>query len=75
MNLPNNSDSNWIELLSGNKQVKLQFLATKMLLTRLQVEYKKDNDSLINLIEELKSFLIKNQNKKVVQEDINQMFS
>jgi len=75
MNLPNNSNSNWVELLSGKKQVKLKFLGTKMLLSRLQVEYKKDNNSLEKLIEELKSFLTKNQNKKIVEEDINQMFS
>ena len=75
MHLPNNSDSIWVELLSGSKEVKLQFLGSKMLLSRLQMDYKKDSKSLMVLIEELKAFLIKNQKKKVVQEDILQMFS
>ena len=75
MDLPTNDNLNWIKLLSGEKTVKLKFLATKILLTRLQKEYKKDSSLGPELITELKNFLNKNENIANVKEDIKEMFS
>jgi hypothetical protein len=75
MNIPNEQNSEWIKLFSGQKTVKLKFLATKILLARLQREYKEDPNSIDKLILELKNFLEKNENITNVQEDIKQMFT
>jgi len=75
MVLPSNRDSGWLKILSGDKTVKLSFLATKILLSRLQREYKKNPSSLPKLITELKGFLEKNGKIANVQKDIDQMFN
>ncbi len=74
MNFPNDSDPVWVKLFSAQKTVLLKFLGTKLLLSRLQLDYKKNPNSLSTCIKELQTFLTKNQSVPKVQEDIKELF-
>ncbi len=75
MRLPSNHSSDWIKIFSGKKTLKLNFLGTKILLSRLQREYKKNPSSIPKLATELRGFLEKNGKIANVQKDIEQMFN
>ena len=74
MKLPGPNHPNWLKIIAGEITPKIDYLGTKILLSRLNVQYRDDNDSLRETILELKSFFDKNASVPKVQSDIENIF-
>lgn len=74
MSLPGPSHPNWQKIIAGEISPQIEYLGTKILLSRLNIQYQNDNDSLRDMILELKSFFDKNSAIPKVQSDINNIF-
>ncbi len=73
--LPPVGHSIWHELVKGNKVISFSFLAVKLVLTRLQQEYKKDTraEKLSACSHELYSFFEGKKHLPLVMEDIKKI--
>ena len=62
MIVPNEHHPGWQKAISGQTKVAFDFLATKILMGRLNQEYKKDASpaNLMKLVAELRAFFEKN---------------
>ncbi len=76
MQLPAPTHPKWVNVISGADVPPFEFLATKVLLGRLNLEYKKDPspDKTNKSVLELRAFFEKNSNLPKVQADLNKIF-
>lgn len=76
MKLPDLSDPKWEKVISGVEVPAVEFLATKVLLSKLTLEYKKDSSpaKTQNSVQELRAFFEKNFNLLKVQADLKKIF-
>ena len=74
MALPGPSHPNWEKLIAGSISPNIEFLGTKILLSRLNIQYQEDNGSLRDCMVELKNFFDKNMALPKVQADIENIF-
>lgn len=76
MNVPEISEAKWDEVITTDKEYEFKFLATKILLGRLRLNYKNKNtaDELQKCKSELRNFFEKNVNIPVAVNDLNEIF-
>lgn len=74
MTLPGPNHPNWQKIIAGEISPQIDFLGTKIILSRLNVQYHNDNGSLRETILELKSFFDQNASVPKVQSDIENIF-
>ncbi len=76
MKVPEISDAKWDEVICSDKEYQFKFLATKILLGRLRLNYKNINtsDELEKCKSELRNFFEKNENIPVAVNDMNEIF-
>ena len=76
MNIPAFDVQAWSELLTGQKEMKFSFLATRILVGRLVLNYKIEPTEAKKkaCIEELVEFFQRNSSIPQVQKDLNTIF-
>jgi hypothetical protein len=70
IDVPASNNPVWKELISGQKNVTFTFLATKLLLFRLQMETRKNPGIMDKSITELRDLFQKHVNLESVQRDL-----
>jgi hypothetical protein len=75
MSIPGDAHPAWLKAISGQGVYKLEFLATKLLLGRLNGAYKKDPSpaKVKEYIAELRAFFEKNSNLPKTQDDLKKI--
>lgn len=74
MIVPPTSDPRWLDLVVEKFQVSLDFLATKILLTRISALAKEDPKTIQSGIEELRTLFNKNIQSPKIQHDLIKIF-
>lgn len=76
MGLPSTSHSSWGKLIKGENRCSLKFLATKILLGRLQLKYRRESiDPVMQAcVSELRTFMEKHAHLPAVKSDIAEIF-
>jgi len=72
--VPLKTNSKWKELVTGQKTYQFQFLATKILMSRLIMSTKNNSspENINKCIDDAYNFFVKNE--KFTQNDLNQIF-
>jgi hypothetical protein len=75
MAIPGETHPGWLKAISGQAAQNMEFLATKLLLGRLNQSYKRDASpaNLKQCVAELRAFFEKNQNLPKVQGDLKKI--
>lgn len=75
MAIPNDNHPGWLKAISGQGNFEFEFLATKMVMGRLSINYKKDPSpaNAKKLVSELREFFEKNEKLPKVQADLKKI--
>jgi len=70
--IPANSEEMWIKVLQGDEVIPFEFLATKLLVARLRMNYKIDasTEKVGKYIEELRAFFETGKNISIAVRDL-----
>jgi hypothetical protein len=73
--IPNESHPGWLKAISGQGQLQFSFLATKIIMGRLNRDYKSDSSlaAVRKLTNELRDFFKKNIRLPKVQADLQKI--
>lgn len=70
MAIPGPSHPNWEKLIKGEHKPNIEFLGTRILLSKLTVRYQMGNGTMRDCIIELKNLLEQNLSSPKVQSDL-----
>ncbi|WP_419657494.1 hypothetical protein Dvar_66380 [Desulfosarcina variabilis str. Montpellier] len=75
MTIPNENHPGWLKAISGEGDFKFEFLATKMVMGRLNSNYKKDSSPAATkqLIADLRDFFQQNSKLPKAQADLKKI--
>jgi hypothetical protein len=75
MAIPGDNHPGWLKVISGQGNPNMEFLATKLLLGRLNQSYKRDSSpaNLKQCVTELREFFQKNENLPKAQGDLKRI--
>lgn len=75
MTIPNESHPGWLKAISGQGNFEFEFLATKMVMGRLNKEYNKDSSpsAVKKSVTELRDFFVKNSHLPKAQADLKKI--
>ena len=75
MTIPDENHPGWLKAISGQANLEFEFLATKMIMGRLNKDYKKDpsSDNAKKLVYELREFFQKNEKLPKAQADMKKI--
>lgn len=76
MKVPNESHPGWVKAISGKESYAYEFLATKILMGRLNLLYQRNPspETIKSCVTELRSFFEKNQHIPKAQADLIKIF-
>lgn len=72
--IPGPSNPNWERLIKGEHKPDIEFLGTRILLSKLTIRFSTGEGTMRDCIIELKNFLDQNLSLPKVQTDIEKMF-
>jgi hypothetical protein len=76
MTIPHESHPGWSKAISGHASHNYEFLATKILMGRLTLDYNRDHspEAVRKSVAELRTFFEKNKDVPKVQADLKKIF-
>lgn len=74
MSIPGPSNPNWEKLIKAEIKPNIEFLGTKILLSKLIIRFQTGNATMRDCMVELKNFLEQNLSSPKVQSDLKNMF-